>query len=240
MFNTLRDIAKQSVDVLETHAALAEKRFRRLGALVALLVCVGIVGGAAACGVLAGIVLLLTPPLGVAGAILVTAGVTLAVCIAGLALWIARRHDAVQTAQVAAAAARADWNEAVSPRKDDASGKGASEKKSDGDHDDLVHMVIDAVTSNPAIIAGGAFALVSLLGAGRTITAVRTAVALASAGFAASRIVTSRNGLFNTTCDPPSRGAHNGTERDSRRKTAGGPLLHRKRGDHRQPGRPAS
>ncbi|MCA9295723.1 MAG: phage holin family protein [Phycisphaerales bacterium] len=205
MFNTLRHIAKQSTEVLESQAALAEKRLRRFGVLVALLVCAGCIGGAAACGVLAGIVILLVPALGVAGAILITAGITLLICLAGLGTWMARSNAAVRSAEFAAASSRVEWNNAVGIDSTSDTHGGGSERDTPragpggtaGEPSELVNKAINAATSHPGLLAGAAFAFVSIFGVRRSISTLRTAAAVASAGVAASRFASSANGLFD-------------------------------------------
>jgi hypothetical protein len=84
MMSWLSDIFKGGADVLELHLALASKQVRQAGLMLVALIAMGLVGGAAICGVLVGIVVLIAQQIGFAAAILIISGIVVALLCAAL------------------------------------------------------------------------------------------------------------------------------------------------------------
>ncbi len=215
MLAWLRDFAGSGVDLITLRASAAEKRLRQLAPMVAVSVLIGCVGGVAICGVLAAVVLLATPSVGLPVALVsVSLGVLVPIVIVA---WVTHRRlsAAAERSAMQARAAQERLTELLSP------GETPPEPDAASDREPL-RQLAQSLASNPQILASGVFAALSVLGARRTIRLIRAASAVASAGAVVSKVA---SGLGNVADNgrepgrPASRGrsADSGSTRDSQR-----------------------
>jgi hypothetical protein len=184
----LRDIVRNGVDVVALRADVAEKRLRQLGPTIAMAMVLGWVGGAAACALLAGIVILLAPSIGL-GLALALVGAVPASALAAAA-WISVRRLA-RSAGASAAAARTAQARLSELLEAGASAPGAGA----GAAGDPLQRAIGAAVANPALLASALFAALSVLGARRAIRIARAASALASVGAVVARMASPAGGV---------------------------------------------
>lgn len=194
MIAWLQDVTEVGLDVVEAQAKVIEQQGRRLGVLLAWFVVLGCAGGAAICGLLAGIVVFLTPLLGIGGAlVLIGALVSAAVC-AVLALAYQRATRAMKVAQTYAATARSAMGDLMSPEE-----KSEDTTDQDESQSGLLHDALGLVMSKPSLVSSAAFAALSILGPRRAFGLVRAAAAVASAKAVASQMASEFGGSGEST-----------------------------------------
>lgn len=198
MLKIFRDAIGAGTDALESTVEFAERRFRRLGIQVAMLVGLAVAGGLAACAVLAGVVVLLVPLVGLGVALLIVGGAMLvgAAVAFGLIQRAGRtghdrtgEGDAIDHPAVDHPRLPRPANTSRGPRPSNPAartGHTGTDTPADFIEDAVAHAI-----SHPGILAGTAFAAVSVLGLRRSMRLLRTASAVASAGAVASQFVAS-------------------------------------------------
>lgn len=179
MFEQLKEIARSSVDVVESQGVMAEERVRRLVLLAIGALAAGFAGAAAFCGVLVGVVLVIAPRLGMGWSLLLVFGIVLLAVVTGVAIMYASAAKKRRKAARAARRAKQRFHEALhterpalgaDPIANGFAVRGAGRPNA-----------VLALVSNPAVLAGAGVAAMSVLGFRRTIQLVRAASALTAA-----------------------------------------------------------
>lgn len=180
MMERLRQISESGWVALEAQFAFIRSRAVQTGLLIAALVMAGCVAGAAVCAFLLSIVWALAPAMGMTWALMFVSGVVVLAAATVGAVVYARARRAVERSEKRAAEARWRFREAITPEES----KPGADKGKPG----LGEQAVSIITSHPKLIASGLFAAASLVGIRRTISVLRTAAAIVSAGAVASSL----------------------------------------------------
>lgn len=196
MFDRLRHIVGAGTDLAAAGAMLFGARAGAVALRGALVLALGLVGAIGLIGVLAGVTVLIVPAVGVAPAILIVCSSTLVVSGASVCVLLRgmlpgdrleRAHESVNEARAQLAAAIPG-----SGRTDDAGspdGAAAPDASGRDSVESGVSRALIGALSEPDKVAGAAFALVSVLGVGRTVRLVRTAASVAGSGAVVARAI---------------------------------------------------
>ncbi|MGD9692751.1 MAG: hypothetical protein AB7G17_05880 [Phycisphaerales bacterium] len=200
-------MADAAVGWIDAESSLLLNKAGRAAARLALLVVAAIVGAGAACGLLVAGGMLLARELGPVPAVLIISGIALiaASTLAWFALRSLKRLRASPEAAARERAAREQLKELLPGDDDNQSEK---QERRGFDPADLLADAGKAVArslSDPKLLTGSIFAVVSVLGVGRTLRLVRTAAgALSSIAIVTDMLNLSDHASRNGT--PPTGG----------------------------------
>ncbi len=180
MIERLRQISESGWVALEAQFAFIRSRAVQTGLLIAALVMAGCVAGAAVCALLLSFVWALALAMGMTWALMLVSGVVVLAAAAVGAVVYVKAQRAVERAEKQAAEARWQFREAF--RSEEAKPGAARDKPGLGEQ------AVSILTAHPKLVASGLFATASVVGIRRTISVLRTAAAIVSAGAVASSL----------------------------------------------------
>lgn len=228
MFRWIEQLGRQFRELVEAETSHAMQRLRQLGLIVGSMIALCVLAGIAAAGLLAGVVLLLAPEIGLGWSLLlVSSAVLLLMC---LAIWwtysYAGFDQNIKQAKQEAKSAEREIKDLVTPG-DSSSSNIPEPAQHSHSTPSTVQKITNVVAEHPVEIASAVFVGVALLGAKRSLRMVRSAVATASAGLAAYRTLSSLNDAVRSCTPKESATHHNGHSIRSKRSESDNGL-HRK------------